>query len=158
MLAQEEAGKEFSIAFLSRRMIDAETRYPPVERLCLSLYYACSKLRHYLLSNTCIVTCRHDVVRHMIQKPILDGKMGKWAYSLVEFDLLYEPLKAVKGLVVADFIVDHDMKIDDMCLVSVRPWMLFFDGSVRLQGCGIGCEIRSDGGAVHEMVVCLEFK
>jgi hypothetical protein len=94
----------------------------------------------------------------MIQKPILDGRMGKWAYSLVEFDLLYEPLKAVKGLVVADFIVDHDMKIDDMCLVTVRPWMLFFDGSVRLQGCGIGCEIRSDGGAVHEMVVCLEFR
>jgi hypothetical protein len=84
--------------------------------------------------------------------------MGKWAYSLVEFDLLYEPLKAVKGLVMADFIVDHDMKIDDMCLVSVRPWMLFFDGSVRLQGCGIGCEIRSDGGAVHKMVVRLEFK
>jgi hypothetical protein len=35
--------------------------------------------------------------------------MGKWDYSLVEYELSYEPLKAVKGQVVADFIVDHRM-------------------------------------------------
>jgi hypothetical protein len=158
MLAQEETGKEFIVAYLSRRMVDAETRYTPVEKLCLSLYYACSKFRHYLLSGTCIVACRCDVVSHMMQKPILSGRMGKWAYSLVEFDLVYEPLKVIRGQVVADFIVDHGVETDNTCLVSMCPWTLSFDGSVCSHGCGIGCVIKSIGGMMHKVVVLLEFR
>src|SRR6185312_6522675 len=49
--------KEYVISYISRRLIDAETRYIFTEKLCLSLYYACTKLRHYLLSSICIVVC-----------------------------------------------------------------------------------------------------
>jgi ribonuclease HI len=129
-----------------------------VEKLCLSLYYACSKLRYYLLSDTCIVACCHDVVRHMMQKPILSGRMGKWVHSLVEFDLVFKPFRMVRGQVVADFIVDHGMEVDDTCLVNTCPWTLVFDGSVCLQGCGIGYVMKCPSGAVHEMVARLEFK
>ena len=73
----------------------------------LILYYACTKLRHYLLSSMCIVICQADVIKHMLQKPILSGRIGKWAYALVEYDLAYESLKSVKGQIVADFIVEH---------------------------------------------------
>jgi hypothetical protein len=58
-------GKEHNITYLSRCLIDAETRYSIIEKLCLSLFYACSKLRHYLLSSTCIVACQADVIKHM---------------------------------------------------------------------------------------------
>jgi len=57
VLTQETEGKEYIITYLSRRLIDAETRYTFIEKLCLSLYYACTKLKHYLLSSACIVTC-----------------------------------------------------------------------------------------------------
>ena len=73
VLTQETEGKEYIITYLSRRLIDAETRYTFIEKLCLSLYYACTKLRHYLLSSTCIVVCQTDVIKHMLQKPILLG-------------------------------------------------------------------------------------
>jgi hypothetical protein len=46
--------------------IDTEIRYSFIEKLCLSLFYACSKLRHYLLSSTCIVVCQADVLKHML--------------------------------------------------------------------------------------------
>ena len=49
------------------------------------------------LSSTCIVTCQADVIKHMLQKPILNGRIGKWAYALVEYDLAYESLRAVRG-------------------------------------------------------------
>ena len=49
ILTQEDKGKEYVIAYLGRRLLDPETRYAHIEKLFLSLYYACSKLRHYLL-------------------------------------------------------------------------------------------------------------
>ena len=54
VLTQETEDKEYVITYISRRLIDAETRYTLTEKLCLSLYYACTKLKHYLLSSTCI--------------------------------------------------------------------------------------------------------
>src|SRR6185312_10265638 len=86
VLTQKTEGKKYIITYLSRRLIDAETRYTFIEKLCLSLYYACTKLRHYLLSSTCIVVCQTDVIKHMLQKPILSGRIGKWAYASVEYD------------------------------------------------------------------------
>ena len=62
-LIQEFEGKERVIYFLSRRLLDAETRYSHVERLCLSLYFSCTKLRHYLLSAECVVVSKNDVIR-----------------------------------------------------------------------------------------------
>ena len=107
VLTQETEGKEYVITYVGRRLIDAETRYTFIEKLCLSLYYTCTKLGYYLSSSTCIVTCQVDVIKHMLQKPILSGRIRKWAYALVEYDLAYESLRAVRGQIVADFIIEH---------------------------------------------------
>jgi hypothetical protein len=44
VLMQVMEGKENIITYLSQRLIDAETRYYFIEKLCLSLFYACSNL------------------------------------------------------------------------------------------------------------------
>jgi hypothetical protein len=44
ILTQVMEGKEHIITYLSWRLIDAEIRYSFIEKLCLSLFYACSKL------------------------------------------------------------------------------------------------------------------
>jgi hypothetical protein len=67
VLTQVTEGKEHIITYLSRCLIDAETRYSFIEKLCLSLFYACSKLRHYLLSSTYIVACQADVIKQILQ-------------------------------------------------------------------------------------------
>ena len=79
VLTQEHEGKEYVIAYLGRHLFYPETRYAHIEKLCLSLYYACAKMRHYLLSSTCVVTCQADVIKHMLYRPILSGRIGKWA-------------------------------------------------------------------------------
>jgi hypothetical protein len=71
VLMQEEGDRELMVAYISRRLTDIEARYEFVEKLCLSLYYACTKFRHYILSSTCIVVCQHDIVKFMLQKPVL---------------------------------------------------------------------------------------
>ena len=133
VLTQETEGKEFIITFVGRWLIDAEMRYAFIVKLCLSLYYVCTKLRHYLLSSTCIVVCQTDVIKHMLQKPILSGRIGKWPYALVEYDLSCGPLKSLKGQIVADFIVEHRVNDEhnlEVGYVTCTPWKLYFDGSV----------------------------
>jgi hypothetical protein len=44
VLTQVMDGKEHIITYLSQRLIDAEIRYSFIEKLCLSLFYASSKL------------------------------------------------------------------------------------------------------------------
>jgi hypothetical protein len=159
-LTQITEGKEHIITYLSRCPINAKTRYSFIEKLCLSLFYACSKLQHYLLSSTCIVTCQADVIRHMLQLPILSGSIKKWAYALIEYDLTYKSLKSMKGQVVTYFIIGHsiDQNSDESCnLLSIHLWKLFFDGSACRECQGIGVVLVSPRGAIFAQSVRLEY-
>ena len=143
-LIQEFEGKERVIYYLSRRLIDAETRYSAIEKLCLCLYFSCIKLRHYLLSAECTVICKDDMVRYMLSMPIMSGRIGKWILALSEFDLRYESAKAVKGQIMADFVTQH-------CgTVEIVPWTLFFDGSTCDRGAGIDIVLISPWGRKYE--------
>jgi uncharacterized membrane protein len=75
VLMQVTEGKEHIITYLSWCLINVETRYSFIQKLCLSLFYACSKLQHYLLSSTCVVACQADVIKHMLQQLILSGRI-----------------------------------------------------------------------------------
>ena len=129
---QEFEGKERVVFYLSGRLLDLETRYSPIEKLCLCLYFSYTKLRHYLLSAECTVVSKADVIKHMLSMPILNGRMRKWILALSEFGLRYESAKAVKGQVIADFITQYHKP--SIGYVEIIPWTLFFDGSLCKQG------------------------
>jgi hypothetical protein len=158
VLLQEEDGKEFLVAYVSRCLLDVETRHVFIEKLCLSLYYVCSKFMHYILSSSCIVACQYDVIKHILLKPILSGRIGKWSYTLVEYDLAYEPLRSMNGQVVADFIVELVIDMDhSVDLVQLKSWGLYFDGSVCTKGQEVGCVIISPSDVHIDLSIRLEF-
>jgi ribonuclease HI len=134
------------VTYLSRRLVDAETRYTFIEKLCLYLFYACTKCRCYLLSSHCTIASQIDVLKYMLQNLIMSGRIDKLAYALIEYDLAYEPLKSMKGQVVADFIVEHrinDTHKLDISYLTITPWTLYFDGSVCNEGQEIGIMLVS---------------
>jgi len=139
-LIQKFEGKERVIYYLSRRLVDAETRYSAIEKLCLCLCFSCTKLRHYLLSSECTIICKDDVVRYMLSMSIMSGRVGKWILALLEFDLRYESAKAVKGQIMADFLTQHCGALETLEIV---PWTFFFDGSTCDRGAGIGIVLIS---------------
>jgi hypothetical protein len=143
---------------VSQRLLDAETQCVFMEKLWLSLYYACSMFRHYILSSSCIVACQYDVIKHMLLKRILSGSIGMWDYELVEYDPAYKPLRSMRGQVVADFIVDHVISVDhSVGFVELKPWELFFDGLVCSKGQGARCVIVSPNGAYIDLSIRLDF-
>jgi hypothetical protein len=98
MLTQEDDnGIERAIYYLTRVLNDAETMNSIVEKLCLCLYFSCTKLKHYKKPVDVYVSSHFDVIKHMLSKPILHSRIGKWALALTEYSLTYMPLKVVKG-------------------------------------------------------------
>jgi ribonuclease HI len=144
MLAQEdENGVERDIYYLTQILNDAETRYSLVEKLCLCLYFSCSKLKQYIKPIIVYVYSHFDVVKHMLSKSILHSRVGKWALALSEFSLSYQPLKAIKGQIIVDFIVDHSLVEATEGYVENQPWTLYFDGSNYKNGTTVGIFILS---------------
>jgi hypothetical protein len=81
--------KENVVFYLSRRMLDTETCYHKIEKLCLCLFFTCTKLRHILLFAEIIIIYKSDVIKHMLSAPMLKGRHGKWMFVLSEFDIQY---------------------------------------------------------------------
>lgn len=122
MLAQEdENGVERTIYYLSRVLNDPETRYSMIEKLCLYLYLSCTKLKHYIKTVDVYVLSHFDILKHVLSKPILHSRVGKWALALTEYSLIYMPLKATKGQVVADFTVDHSVFENSQNYLELEP-------------------------------------
>jgi hypothetical protein len=77
VVVQVYDSKEKVVFYLNTRMLDTETRYHEIEKLCLCLFFSCTKLRHILLSAEIIVICKSDVMKHMLSAPVLKGRLGK---------------------------------------------------------------------------------
>jgi hypothetical protein len=127
VVIQVHNNKERVVFYLSRRMLNAETRYPDIEKLCLCLFFTCTKLRHNLLSAEVIVIYKSDVVKHMLSAPVLEGRLKKWMFALSEFDIRYQPPKAIKGQALVDLITERINT--DIAALSICAWAIYFDGS-----------------------------
>jgi hypothetical protein len=136
--------KEKVMFYLNRRMLDTETRYHKIKKLCLCLFFTCTKLRHILLSVEIIIICKSDIIKHMLSAPVLKGRLRKWMFALSEFDIWYQPTKAVKGQALADLIVERINT--NIATLSVRAWTMYFDESACEDGCGIGILLVSPRG------------
>jgi hypothetical protein len=138
--------KEKVVFYLSRRIQDTETRYHKMEKLCLCLFFTCTKLWHILLFAEIIVIYKSDIIKHMLSAPVLKGRLRKWMFALSKFDIQYQPAKTVKGQALADLIAERINT--NIATLSVRTWAMYFDGSACEDGCGIGILLVSPQGGV----------
>jgi hypothetical protein len=153
VVAQVYDSKEKVVFYLSRRMLDTETRYHEIEKLCLCLFFTCTKLRHILLFAEIIVVCISDVIKHMMLVPVLKGRLRKWMFTLSEFNIRYQPSKVVKGQALADLIAERINT--NIATVSVHAWVMYFDGSACTDGCGIGILLVSPRGVMYSFSIRL---
>jgi hypothetical protein len=153
VVVQVYDSKEKVMFYLSKRMLDTETRYHEMEKLCLYLFFTCTKLRHVLLFAEVIVICKSDIIKHMLSAPVLKGRLGKWMFTLSEFDIWYQPTKAVKGQALADLIAERINT--NIATLSVRVWAMYFDGSACEDGCGICILLVSPQGVTYSFSIRL---
>jgi ribonuclease HI len=153
VVVQVYDSKEKVVFYLSRRMLDTETRYHEMDKLRLCLFFACTKLRHILLFAEIIVICKSDIIKHMLSASVLKGRLRKWMFALSEFNIQYQPAKAVKGQALADLITERINT--NIATLSIQAWAMFFDGSAYEDGCGIGIMLVSPRGVTYSFSIRL---
>ena len=90
MLAQlDDLGNERAIYYLSKRMLDYETRYVMIEHFCLALVWATRRLRHYMTEYSVHLISRLDHMKDLFGRPALVGRLMRWLVLLIKFDIHY---------------------------------------------------------------------
>lgn len=78
LLAQDnEEGHEQLVFYLSQVSQKAECNYLMIEKLCLALYFISMKLRHYLLSYVVYIVAQTNIVKYMLSRPMVKGRIGE---------------------------------------------------------------------------------
>ncbi|XP_025819682.1 uncharacterized protein LOC112895895 [Panicum hallii] len=111
-------------------------------------------IKHYLTNPPVLVLPQ----RHKPFKLYLSADEHAIGSALIqefeEFDLRHESAKAVKGQVMADFVVQHCGS--ESAVVDLAPWTLFFDGSSCGVGSGISVVLISPRGATFKFSFPIE--
>ena len=92
VLSQKQAdGQMRPIAFLSKKMLDAETRYPVHEQELLAIVHALKSWRHYLYGRKFTVFTDHRSLQHFKTQPMLSGRQSRWKDVIANFnfDIVY---------------------------------------------------------------------
>jgi hypothetical protein len=74
-------------------------------------------------------------------------------FALSEFNIRYQPMKAVKGQALVDLIVERINT--NIATLSVRAWAMYFDGSACEDGCGVGILLVSPRGVIYSFSIRL---
>ena len=109
-----------------------------MEKLILALVTAAQKLRPYFQAHTIEVPIEYPM-KQVLHKPETSGRLTKLAIELSEFDIRYKLKNAIKGQVLADFIMEFTSAKpaeNDQTFTDLPIWRLSVDGATNAQGSG----------------------
>jgi hypothetical protein len=99
VLMQDAGDGPRPVAFISRKLTDAESKYHANELECLAIVWALKKLRSYVYGRRFSVCTDSSAVRWLWSKKEVTGKFARWILALQEYDFEIRHIKGVNNLV-----------------------------------------------------------
>ncbi|GJX13833.1 reverse transcriptase domain-containing protein [Tanacetum coccineum] len=155
----DREGRQIPVYFVSHTR-GPEVNYTPMEKLVLALLSASKRLKRYFQAHTVIVITSQPI-KQLLSSSEISGRMLKWKFELEGYDIQYRPRTAIKGQILADFIVERpeEESLDELMTepeVLPEPWALFTDGSSCVDGSGAGLILINPEGA--EFTYAMRFR
>jgi hypothetical protein len=73
-----EGDIDHPLSFSSRKLSTTEINYTTTEREGLTMVYALQKFLHYLLGGHFKMFTDHSVLKYLVNKPVLGGRICRW--------------------------------------------------------------------------------
>ena len=103
-----DQGVQQPVYYISKKLVDVETRYLPLKKLVLPLVHSTRKLPHYFQAHTIYVLTKYPL--QSLKRSNFTSRIAKWGTWLGSFDIRYRPRSSVKGQVLADFVAEFSPK------------------------------------------------
>uniref|UniRef100_A0A2N9I0I0 Uncharacterized protein n=1 Tax=Fagus sylvatica TaxID=28930 RepID=A0A2N9I0I0_FAGSY len=155
------------VYYASKTMTEAETRYPPLEKVGLALITAADKLPQYFQAHTVYLVTQYPV-QAMFNKADFTGRIWKWGAKISALGVKYLPRTAIKGQVLADFVAEFAPTSEQNNLGESTPredspehtgwWKVYVDGASNAKGSGTGVVIITPDETMIEQSIRLDFK
>ena len=130
-----------------------------MEKLILALVTAARKLRPYFQAHTIEVPTEYPM-KQVLHKPEVSGRLMKWAIELSELYIRYKPKTAIKGQVLADFVMEFapvEFAKPTQSRDDLPIWKLSVYGASNAQGSGAGLILTSPEGIDIECALRFRF-
>ena len=160
VLVRDKERVQHPVYYCSRTLRGVEERYPRMEKLILALVIAAWKLRPYFQAHTIEVLIEYPM-KQVLHKPETSGRLMKWAIELSEFDIRYNQKTAIKGQVLADFVMEFtsaEPAQNAQAMNDLPIWKLSVDGASNAQGSGAGLILTSPEGIDIEYALRFGFQ
>ncbi|XP_057719508.1 uncharacterized protein LOC130933925 [Arachis stenosperma] len=148
-----------------------EQRYSSPEKYCLALVYISQRYRQYFQAHQVEVVSKNEGLRFLIEKPMLIGRMSRWALLISEYDVKLVTPTTIKSQALADLlsICPEKATIEELpdqipgtiktvyACNEEETWTFMFDGTPSNPQGGVGVVLTDSHGRNLSFMFRLDF-
>jgi ribonuclease HI len=145
------------VYFVSEVLSESKSRYQPVQKLLYAVLITSRKLRHYFQDYSIAVITDYplgDIPRNQDAT----GRISKWAVELGTLNIDFKPRTAIKSQALVDFMAEWQENQPPTPTERPEHWVMYFDGSLKLEGAGAGVLLISPTGEQLKYVLQIFWK
>jgi ribonuclease HI len=133
------------VYFVSEVLSESKARYQPVQKLLYTVLITSRKLRHYFQEYSISVITEYPL-GDILRNQDATRSISKWAVELGALTIDFKPRTTIKSQALVDFMAEW--RENQLPTPTVQPehWVMYFDGSLNLEGAGAGVLLISPTG------------
>jgi hypothetical protein len=145
------------VYFVSEVLSESKARYQPVHKLLYAVLITSRKLRHYFHEYSISVVTDYPL-GDILRNQDATGRISKWAVELGALNIHLKPRTTIKSQALVDFMAEW--RENQLPTPTERPehWVMYFDGSLKLEGAGAGVLLISPTGKQLKYVLQIFWK
>ena len=109
-LVKEVDKEQKPIYYVSRVLHGSKLKSVRPQQLLLALVMCAEKLKQYFQAHQ-IVVRTNKLLRKLLQRLDVGGKLAEWAIRLQSFNIRFKPHTTLKAHILADFITEHSSQL-----------------------------------------------
>jgi ribonuclease HI len=128
-----------------------------VQKLLYAVLITSRKLRHYFQEYSITVVTNYPL-GDILRNQDATGRISKWAVELGALTIDFKPRTTIKSQALVDFMAEW--RENQQATPTERPehWVMYFDGSLKLEGAGAGILLTSPTGEQLKYVLQIFWK
>jgi hypothetical protein len=133
------------VYFVSEVLSESKAHYQPLQKLVYVVLITSWKLRHHFEEYSISVVTDYPL-GDILRNQDATGRISNWAVELGSLNIDYKPRTAIKSQALVDFMAEW--RENQLPTPTERPehWVMYFDGSLKLEGAGAGVLLISPTG------------